>query len=104
MSEAALLSESGKDINHGGVLAASIAVAGGGVYCRVRLNRDTWHTAVVPLLREDGTRVFPGSTSVGQASDLMAKWGEHHTFLPDRSLTDHTQTHWRTHIPVTQLD
>ena len=64
VSEAALLSEYGKDINPGG----------------------------------------PGSTSVGQASDLMAKWGEHHTFLPDRSLTDHTQAHWRTHIPVTQLD
>ena len=66
-------------------LSAGTGEASGGIYCRLRLNRETFHTEVVPTVT--GIEERPNrsnSIDTGCGAGLTAEWNQHHVFVPDR--------------------
>jgi len=73
-----------------------------GVYCRLRLNRETWHTDKAPLLHGDGDTHGRSESGACEpsGSGLMASWGQSHTFMPDRSKTCYVAAKNTLHMPT----
>ena len=67
-------------------LSAGTGEASGGIYCRLRLNRETFHTEVVPTvtgMEEEGLN-RSNSIDIGCEAGLTAEWNQRHVFVPDR--------------------